>query len=393
MVKLKKNIWYVGVQNPGLRVFDIIMATKYGTSYNSYLIKGEQYALVEAAHSDYTEEFIENIEEIVPVSQISYIILNHTEPDHSGNLVKLLEMNPNLQVIGTTAAIRNLKAITNADFTSRTVKDGEQLDLGDGMVLEFIIAPNLHWPDSMFTYCAKEKVLFSCDVFGAHYCEPMVLDKHIKYPEAFVGEQKNYYDCIFGPFKSFVLSGLKKLEGRDIEMVCNSHGPVLEEQVQATIERYKEWSKEEARGKDAAIFYVSAYGYTEMMAKALAEGLKEAGVDAKLFNIIEHDPAQLAEVMNHAGAVLFGSSTINRAAVPPVLGLISMTEAINVKNKPAMVFGSYGWTGEACRQLTDLLAGYKYKVYGDGVQVVFKPTAADLESIQAEGRKFGETFC
>lgn len=392
MKQLRDNIWYVGIQNPGLRSFDIIMRTEYGTSYNSYVIKGEKYALIEAAHSSYGDEFLEEISAVTPVESIDYIILNHTEPDHSGSLIRILEKNPEVLVIGTVAAIRNIAAITNMEFKSRIVKDKDQLDLGNGVVLDFIVAPNLHWPDSMFTYYEKGKVLFSCDFFGAHYCEPLIFDRYIKKKERFITEQKNYFDCIFGPFKTFVAAGLKKLEGKEIEMVCNSHGPVLTETIADTMERYREWSEPDKKERNVAIFFASAYGYTRVMAEALAEGVREAGLTAEVYDIEDWPLEVLAQKMNRAGGVMFGSCTINRAVVSPIITLIAMTEAINLKGKPAMAFGSYGWSGEACGQICDVLNTFKYKVYNDGIKVVFKPGETELDSLKAAGREFASAI-
>ncbi|MEG2987622.1 MAG: FprA family A-type flavoprotein, partial [Lachnospiraceae bacterium] len=179
MKKLTEHVSYVGVQNPSMRTFDIIMKTGYGSSYNSYVVRGEKTAVIETAHADYGKEFLANIEEILPAEKVDYVILNHTEPDHTGSLVTLLDVNPEIEVYGTVAAIRNVEAITNRKLNSHSVKTGEILDLGQGITLEFIVSPNLHWPDSMFTYFEKEQVLFSCDVFGSHYCEPEVLDCHV----------------------------------------------------------------------------------------------------------------------------------------------------------------------------------------------------------------------
>lgn len=388
MKQLRDNVWYVGIQNPGLRSFDIIMRTEYGTSYNSYIIKGEKYALVEAAHSSYGDEYLEEISKVTPIESIDYIILNHTEPDHSGSLIRILEENPEIMVIGTVAAIRNIGAITNMKFKNRVVKDGEQLDLGDGVVLDFIVAPNLHWPDSMFTYYEKGKVLFSCDFFGTHFCEPLILDRYIKKKKNFIAEQKNYFDCIFGPFKTFVISGLKKLEGKEIEMICNSHGPVLTEMIEETMNRYKEWSKSDMKENNVAIFFASAYGYTRVMAETLAEGVREAGLTADVYDIEDWSLEALAKKMNHAGGVMFGSCTINRAVVSPIIALIAMTEAINLKGKPALAFGSYGWSGEACGQICDVLNTFKYKVYNDGIKVIFQPEKAELDSLKTAGREF-----
>ena len=149
MKQLKDNIYYVGVINPNLRVFDIIMKTEYGTSYNAYLIKGEKTALVETVHDRFSEHYFDNIKQITPIEDIDYIIFNHTEPDHSGSLMKLLKINPKIKVVGTTAAIKNLNAITNSTFESIPVKTGDTLDLGNDMLLEFIASPNLHWPDTI----------------------------------------------------------------------------------------------------------------------------------------------------------------------------------------------------------------------------------------------------
>lgn len=393
-MKITEHVSYVGVSNPSMRVFDIIMSTAYGTTYNSYLVKGEKCALIETVHDSYSEEFFYNIENYTDIASIDYVILNHTEPDHSGSLNRIVEKNPNVEVIGTTAAIRNLKNITNMEFKSRVIKQekGEQLDLGDGVVLDFIIAPMLHWPDSMFTYLKADKVLFSCDVFGCHFCEPMVMDKYIKYPKAYESERLNYYTCIFGPFKKFVIAGLDKIKDLEIEMACTSHGPVLQERLKETMDLYREWSEEEPKSKKISIFYVSAYGYTQMMAEKFAETFRDHGMEVELYNAIEHPASELSAAMNDAGAVLFGSPTINKCALKPIWDLISSSDIVNSINKPVLVFGSYGWSGEAVRQLTEHLKTLKYKVFGDGITCVFKPSEEDFAKIENTAREFMDTL-
>lgn len=389
-MKLSSHVTYVGMQNPAMRVFDIIMKTEYGTSYNSFLVKGEKTALIETAHRRFTKEYIETIEQHVAVKDIDYVVVNHTEPDHSGSLKKIIEINPDIQVYGTTAAIKNLGSIMNCTFNGNVVKNGEQLDLGDGTVLEFIIAPNLHWPDSMFTYLKQDKILFSCDFLGSHYCEPLVLDSSLKYPEAYEEARKYYFDCIFSPFKKFVLAGLDKIKDLEIDMACTSHGPLLKERLQETMDLYREWSTEAPKEKHIAIFYVSAYGYTRKMAETFEKAFKDNGVTASSYDIINYDMAELAAEMNEASAVLFGSPTINRDALKPVWDLISMTELVELKNKPAFVFGSYGWSGEACKLLVDRLAGIKYNVFKEGFRCQFKPSEQDLEEIEKIAKDFLE---
>lgn len=171
-IQLREGVWSVGVLNPALRVFDIVMESRYGTSYNAYLVTGgEKTALIEAVHKDYFEDLVSNIEEILPVEKLDYLIMNHTEPDHSGGVRALLDRCPNLTVLCSSSAKKFLTSIANEEFPCRVVKDGDTLDLG-GKTLRFISAPLLHWPDSIFTWDEADKTLFTCDFLGCHFCEP-----------------------------------------------------------------------------------------------------------------------------------------------------------------------------------------------------------------------------
>jgi len=392
MKSLKENIFSVGVINPNLRVFDIIMKTEYGTSYNSYLIKGEKIALVETVHDRFSKSFFDNINEITSVDKIDYIIFNHTEPDHSGSLVKLLEINPNIKVVGSLAAIKNLNNITNTTFDSIPVKTGDSLDLGGGMELEFISAPNLHWPDSMFTYIKSAKTVFTCDFLGTHYCEPNMTDEDIAYPEAYWSSFENYFKAIMSPFKKFVLDGLDKLSSLDFDMVCTSHGPVLKKNFKKNIELYREWAKIEEHEKTATIFYVSAYGYTKTMAETLEKAMNDNGIKTKAYDIIEHSYADLIEKVEESNALLFGSPTINRDAVKPVWDIFSMIDAISNRGKPTLIFGSYGWSGEACKLLEERAKGLSLKVFEKTPKVIFKPTNKDLEELIKTAQEFTKTI-
>lgn len=392
MKKLKDNIYYIGALNPSLRIFDIIMKTEYGTSYNAYLVKGEKTAIIETVHDRFSNTYFENIEELTSYDKIDYVIFNHTEPDHSGSLVKLLAKNPNIKVVGSSAAIKNLTNITNTTFDSMAVKTGDTIDLGNGIVLEFISAPNLHWPDSMFTYVKSHKTVFTCDFLGAHYCEPAITDDDIPYPEAYAGAFRHYYDCIMSPFKKFVLDGLSKLEPLNFDMVCTSHGPVLKKNIAKNMALYKEWSTLPAHEKTANIFYVSAYGYTKKMAETLEDELNKLGIKTKAYDIIYHDYAELAEKFETSDALLFGSPTINRDALKPVWDLLSMLDAVSNRGKPVMFFGSYGWSGEACKLLEERAKGLSLKVFEKSQRVVFKPSEADLENLRAVAKEFAESI-
>lgn len=388
MKQLSESVYYVGAINPGLRIFDIIMNTEYGTTYNSYLVKGEKNALIETVHDSFSDVFFDNIRELLPLEKIDYIIMNHTEPDHSGSIRQLIEINPEITVIGSAAAIKNIKAITNCDFKSRIVKTGDTLDLGDGKVLSFIISPNLHWPDSMFTYFEREKTVFTCDFLGAHYCEPRITDNVLSCPKAYEAAFEYYYNAIFGPFKKFVLDGLKRLEELDFDTVCCSHGPVLRTNIKHAMDKYREWSEPKTHEKNVAIFYVSAYGYTKSIAEAFEKELNAFGVKAKSYDIIRTCCNELYDALESSTAIMLGSPTINRDALKPVWDLISSFDAVNCRGKSCLVFGSYGWSGEACGMLENRVKDLGLKLPCPAFKVVFKPDDNDFVQIKQAAKDF-----
>ena len=227
-IQLAEHLYSVGVLNPGLRIFDIIMPAPYGTSYNAYLLTGEKNVLIETVHADYWDEYRSNIEQVLPLEKIDYLVMNHNEPDHSGSVAKLLEACPNLTILCTAAGKKHLVDITNnASLPFQVVKQGDSVDLGGGRTLEFMPSAMLHWADSMFTWCPQDKVLFTCDFLGAHYCEPTMLDRNIHDQKAYLDMVAHYYNCIFGPFKPHVLAGLDKIEPLNPSIICPSHGPCL----------------------------------------------------------------------------------------------------------------------------------------------------------------------
>ena len=229
VTKIGEGIYSIGVLNPSMRIFDVVMKTEFGTSYNAYLITGEKNVLVETVHLSFFDEYLDNIKSIIDPTKIDYLIMNHNEPDHSGSLDRLFEIAPQIQVLTTPAGKIYLPHITNRqDLAVKAVKDGETLDIGGGKVLKFIHAPFLHWPDSMFTWLESEKTAFTCDFLGAHFCEPTMLDSKIKHMNYYLSSFKGYFDAIFGPFKPYVQKGLSKFNELGAETVCTSHGPVLQ---------------------------------------------------------------------------------------------------------------------------------------------------------------------
>jgi NADH oxidase (H2O-forming) len=397
-IKIKENIYSVGVLNPNMRIFDVIMKTEYGTSYNAYLVKGEKTALIETVHPRFFEEYLENISSVVNPAEIDYVIMNHNEPDHSGSLARLLTVAPQIQVITSQAGGLYIKHITNKqNFELTTVKDGETLDLGGGKVLRFVNAPFLHWPDSMFTWLEEDKIAFTCDFLGSHYCEPRMLDSHVTYPQRYKEAFRGYYDAIFGPFKPYVLKGLEKLNALDADLVCTSHGPILQKGVflETAKQDYAEWSTVTPRDhKLIPIFYCSAYGNTEALANRIADGIKAAipSAQLELYDLNSHYCVDLEEKLNGADAFLLGSPTLNKDAVRPIWLLAASIDAINAKGKPCAVFGSYGWSGEAIPMLTERLKSLKLSVFEDGYKCRFVPSDEELEGAFEFGKRFAQSL-
>ncbi|MDR0406058.1 MAG: FprA family A-type flavoprotein [Clostridiales bacterium] len=386
--KISEGIYAVGVQNPNLRVFDIIMKTEFGTTYNAYLVKGaEKTALIETVHAGFFDEYIDNLKQVCDVNSIDYLILNHCEPDHSGSVGALLNLNPKIEVIASVPGVKYLAAIANMPFKSRAAKDGDTLDLG-GRTLTFVSAPFLHWPDSMFTYIESEKTLFSCDFLGAHYCEPRYLDRYIMYPRDYQSAFAYYYNCIFGPFQRFVLAGLAKMDALAVSVVCPSHGPVLTDLIDDAKEKYRAWSTPKAKAqKTALVLYVSAYGCTKKLAETADEVLRENGYQTALLNAIETAPETLAEKLNDADVLMLGSPTINRDALKPIWDAVAAIDAVSCKDTPCGVFGSYGWSGEGVPMLAQRLRMLNLKVCGDGFRANFVPNEAELNAMREYTRE------
>ncbi|MGI5899102.1 MAG: FprA family A-type flavoprotein [Christensenellales bacterium] len=391
-LELKKNLYYVGVHDRDLRVFDIIMLTQYGTTYGSYVLKGsEKTVLFETAKDGFLDEYLKSVREIVDIADIDYIVVSHTEPDHSGSIEALVKMNPDIKIVGTVPALTFLKHMVQAEFKSITVKDDDVLSLGD-VSLRFFNLPNLHWPDTMLTYIEELSTLVTCDVFGAHYSSDAILRSQLtaeeepRYLDAF----KYYFDNIIAPFKRpFMTNALKKIDGLKIDMICTGHGPVLDTGIEETIASYVKWCEADApfEKKTVVMPYVSAYGYTRRMAAEIERGLRDGGVDVIVHDLVDADKKQVMADIGRADGLLFGTPTFLGDALEPIWDLlIKMLPGVH-GGKPAAAFGSYGWSGEAVAFITERLKQLKMKTV-EGLRVRFKPFDGDI----AAAYEFGKSF-
>ena len=391
-IKLRENFYWTGIIDDKLRVFDIIMYTEFGTTYNSYVMKaGDKTVLFETAKAKFFEEYLEKLKEVIDVHQIDYLVVSHTEPDHAGSVEMLLDLSPQMKIIATGCALGFLKEIVNRDFVGIPARDEEKMTIGN-RTLRFLFVPNLHWPDTMYTFIEEEQILVTCDSFGAHYCLPEVVSTEIKNEADYQSALKYYYDCIIGPFKPYMLKALDRVEDMDISMVCTGHGPVLVgDRIKAVMKQYREWSTvvNPNPRKTVIIPYVSAYGYTKTLAEKIAEGIRDSGdVDVRSYDMVEADAAKVNEELLFADGILLGTPTIVGEALKPIWDLTLNMFPGTHGGKFAGAFGSYGWSGEGVPHITERLKQLRMKV-SEGFRVRFKPSEADLVSAYEYGYQFG----
>ncbi|HWP97658.1 MAG TPA: (4Fe-4S)-binding protein [Syntrophomonadaceae bacterium] len=388
-IKIKEGIHWVGVQDPELRVFDMIMRTEYGTSYNAYLIQGrDKTALVETVKEPFFDSYLKNIEQIVPLHSIDYLIMNHSEPDHAGSLAHLLELNPNLTVVAHPTALDFLKQVSNSNFKTLAVGNRGTLDLG-GKNLRFIGAMFLHWPDTMYTYIDEDRLLFTCDSFGCHFSDERLFNDLI--PGDFNPAYRYYFDHILSPFKPYVIKALDKLGHYEIDMICPGHGPILRSNVPYYINLYRQWSSPPPAQSvpRVVVAYMSAYGYTKMLAEQVEKGLQAAGnFEIKVFDLVVDPLDQVVQEIDRAQGLFIGSPTLNRDALPPIWDLLGHLSPITHADIVAAAFGSYGWSGEAVPNIQTRLHMLRMRVL-PGLKVRFHPTDQDLSKAFALGLKMG----
>lgn len=390
-LKLRENFYWTGIVDADLRVFDIIMYTEFGTTYNSYVLKtGDKTILFETAKEKFFDDYLEKLKEITDVESIDYLVVEHTEPDHAGSVERLLDLNPGMKIIATGCALGFLKEIVNRDFTGIPARDNMTMKIGD-RTLRFLFVPNLHWPDTMYTYIEEEQILVTCDSFGSHYGFDDVLLSKVTDWEGYMRATKYYYDNIIGPFKPFMLKALERVRELDISMICTGHGPVIDDKIDFILNTYEEWSTvvNPNPKKTVIMPYVSAYGYTKSLAEKIAEGIRASGdIDVRAYDMVEADQAKVLEELGFADGILFGSPTIVGEALKPIWDLTTSIFAGTHGGKLASAFGSYGWSGEAVPHLIERLKQLNMKVT-EGFRVRFKPDENQFQDAFDYGFNFG----
>ncbi|MDF5711499.1 MAG: diflavin flavoprotein [Nostoc sp. S4] len=315
--------------------FDIEFGLQNGTTYNSFLIRGEQTALVDTSHEKFRQLYFDTLTGLINPKEIDYLIISHTEPDHSGLVKDLLQMAPDITVVASKVAIQFLENLVHQPFKRQIVKNGDRLDLGNGHEFEFVIAPNLHWPDTIFSFDHKTQILFTCDAFGMHYCSDSTFDEDLKTIEA---DFKYYYECLMGPNARSVLSALKRMgELKTIATIATGHGPLLSYNVEELVGRYRTWSQTQTKAETTiGIFYVSEYGYSDRLAQAIANGIGKTNVGIEIVDLgSEVDLQELRELVGRCAGLVVGlppaSGAANiQAALSTILGSAKEKQAIGV---------------------------------------------------------------
>lgn len=390
-LKLRDDFYWAGIIDDKLRVFDIIMYTEFGTTYNSYVLKAkDKIILFETVKEKFFDEWMDKLEDIIDVTKIDYLVVNHTEPDHAGSVERLLELSPHLKIISTGCAAGFLKEIVNREFCSITVSDDERMQIGD-KTLHFMIVPNLHWPDTMYTFIEEEQILVTCDSFGSHYGFEDVLVSKVTDQEGYMRAAKYYFDCIIGPFKPYMLKALERVRALDVSMICPGHGPVLDDNIGFIEDTYEDWCTVINPNKKKTVImpYVSAYGYTKQIAEKIEEGIRESGdIDVRSYDMVTADQAKVLEELGFADGILFGTPTIVGEALKPIWDLTTSIFAGTHGGKLASAFGSYGWSGEGVPHIMERLKQLHMRTV-DGLRIRFKPGETDLVEAFEFGYNFG----
>jgi flavorubredoxin len=390
IIDVTPDVKWIGILDYDLVTFDVVMTTEYGSTYNSYFIDAEKKTIIDTSKETFWNDYEAKVRAVVNPEEIEYIILNHTEPDHSGNLKNLLKIAPKATVVASNAAIKYLKDMLHEDFRHQIVRDGDTLDLGN-KTLRFISAPNLHWPDTMYTYLEDENLLFTCDSFGCHFADENMFDDNV---DDFNPAFRYYFDVIIKPFSKFMLNAIEKIKPLKIDMILPGHGPMLRKDWKRFVDMTKMWSEKFIKQphKDKVFIpYVSAYHKTGIIAEYIAEGLKQAGeFDIEVLDIEQLPLGVLDSKLTQSAAIIVGSPVINQNILMPVYKLFSLINPYRDKGKLAGGFGSYGWSGENKEMIKTNLTALKLKYFGEGVFIKFGPNDDEKAQAIAYGKAFGE---
>lgn len=389
MKELKDNVYWVGGTDWIVRnLHGYELSTHRGTTFNSYIIKDEKVVLIDTVWEPLTDMFLEHIREIIDPREIDYIVVNHAEPDHSGALSTILEYCPNATVIVSKKGLESTKKHYHKDWNFKVVGTGDKINIGQNDLI-FIEASMIHWPDSMFTYLTGKNILFSNDAFGQHFASSDIFNDTVDKAEV-EQEAIKYYANILTPFSKFVAKKIEELKKMNlpIDMIAPAHGIIWRKNPMDIVEKYSEWAKCNSE-KSVVIIYNSMWGATHKMADFIGHGVGAAGLSYKIFNSATSDRNDVITDIFKSKGIILGSSTVNNGILPSLMTYIEDLMGLKFQNKLGASFGSYGWSGEAPKLLSDYLEKAKIKVIEEPLKVKYNPTEQELKQCFDFGKSFG----
>ncbi|MGO5094097.1 anaerobic nitric oxide reductase flavorubredoxin [Clostridium sp. LCP25S3_F10] len=368
-------------------------STDKGSSYNSYLIKDEKNVLIDTVWQPFAKEFISNLKKEIDLDKIDYIIVNHSESDHSGALPELMKEIPNTPIYCTKNGAKLLKAHYHEDWNFVEVKTGDTLEIGENKLI-FVEARMLHWPDSMFTYLSGKNILFSNDAFGQHYASELMYNDKVDSGEL-LQEAIKYYANILTPFSPLVIKKIEEILNLNlsVNMICPSHGIIWRENPLQIVDVYMKWAKN-YRENQVTIVYDTMWNSTRRIAETIAEGIKEVNKDVviKIFNSSKNDKNDIITEVFKSKLILVGSSTINRGILSSTASILEMIKGLGFKEKKAAAFGSYGWGGESVKLITEELNKAGFEIINDGIREMWNPDDEALDRCRSFGKSIGENI-
>ncbi|AFZ22861.1 putative flavoprotein [Cylindrospermum stagnale PCC 7417] len=366
--------------------FDIEFGLQNGTTYNSYLIRGELTVLIDTSHQKFRQLYLDTLKGLVNPKTIDYIIVSHTEPDHSGLVEDVLQLAPRATVLASKIALQFLEGLVHDPFSKRIVKSGDRIDIGKGHELEFVSAPNLHWPDTIFSFDRKTQTLFTCDAFGMHFCDDRTFDEDL---EAIEADFRFYYDCLMGPNARSLLNAMKRMgELGKIKIIANGHGPLLYHNLDVLTECYQSWSQRQAKSETtAALFYVSEYGHSDRLVHAIGEGIQKTGVAIEMMDLGSAGIQEIQELAGRAAGIIIGMPpTTAVAAQAGISSLLAVTKDKQVVG----LFESYGGDDEPIDTLRRKFIDLGVKEAFPAIRIKDVPSASTFQLCEEAGTDLGQ---
>ena len=390
--KITEKVTWVGKVDWELKRFHgDELSTSRGSSYNAYLVRDEKVALIDTVWKPYDKEFVNRLKQEIDLKQIDYIVMNHNEIDHSGALPELMREIPGTPIYCTKKGEAIIRGHYHEDWNFVTVKTGDTLSLGS-TTLTFVEAPMLHWPDTMVTYMDSDQILFSNDVFGQHYASESLYDDAVEHADIMREAEKYYANIInlYSPLATRKINELLKLN-LPIKMICPSHGVIWKANPSAIVEQYLKWANAYQENQ-ITVVYDTMWQSTRLMAEAIVQGIGEQdpAVTVKMMNASKDDKNDILTEIFQSKAVLVGSPTINYGYSFAIAGLLEMVKGLKFKKKKAAAFGSYGWSGEAPKQIAAHLAEAGFEVVDEGIKLLWVPDEDGLKQCVEYGKRFAD---